>query len=345
MPQKIIDLRSDTITLPSPEMRKVMASAPVGDDVFGDDPSVNRLESFIADLLGKESALFMPSGTMANQIAIRCHTSHGDEILIDGNAHIYWYEAGAPAALSGVTCKLLPGVHGIFTAEDVFSALRPKNDHYPPTTLLCIENTHNRGGGSVWPIGSIREVTTAARNARLSTHLDGARLWNASVSTGISESEYAAHFDSVSVCFSKGLGAPVGSALAGTREFVSKARRYRKQFGGGMRQSGILAAAAQFAVENNRMRLAQDHENARELAHGLASVTGIEVNPGEPETNMVYFELLGKSATELVEKLREKGVWVMAVDEKRIRAVLNLMVLKTDIETAVRIIADSVLHE
>jgi len=345
MNQRIIDLRSDTITQPSAEMRAVMANAPVGDDVFGDDPSVNRLESFIAGLLGKEAALFVPSGTMANQIAIRCHTRHGDEILLDANAHIYWYEAGAPAALSGVTCKLLPGRRGIFTAQDVISALRPMNDHYPPTSLLCVENTHNRGGGSVWPIESVREVTAAAKDAGLRTHLDGARLWNASVATGIPESDYASHFDSASLCFSKGLGAPVGSALAGTKEFIGLARRFRKQFGGGMRQSGILAAAAQYAVENNRQRLAIDHKNARKLAKGLASIPGILVNSAEIETNMVYFELTAVSAPALAEELRKKGVWVMAVDERRIRAVLNLMVHPGDVPTALRIIEYTICRQ
>ena len=338
---RITDLRSDTITLPSNEMRRVMAEAPVGDDVFGDDPSVNKLESFIAGLLGKEAALFVPSGTMANQLAIRCHTQPGDEILIDANAHIYWYEAGAPAALSGVTCKHLPGKRGIFSADDVKAALRPKNNHYPPTTLLALENTHNRGGRSVWPVEKIREVTAAARSAVLQTHLDGARLWNATVASGIPESEYASHFDSVSVCFSKGLGAPVGSALAGTSGFIDKARRFRKQFGGGMRQAGILAAAALYAVEFNRARLAEDHENAKLLAEGLDGIEGILINKDEIESNMVYFELAEQDALEFAEKLKNDGVWVLAVDEHRIRAVTNMMVSREDIESAVRIIRNN----
>jgi len=337
-----IDLRSDTITQPSPEMRKVMAEAPVGDDVLGDDPSVNRLEAYIAKLLGKEAALFVPSGTMANQLAVRCHTNHGDEILIEAEAHIYWYEAGGPAALSGVSCNLLRGINGIFTSRDILAALRPVNDHFPPTSLLCLENTHNRGGGSVWPIELIREVTETARIAGLRTHLDGARLWNASVASGISESQYASYFDSVSVCFSKGLGAPVGSALVGSQAFINKARRFRKQFGGGMRQSGILAAAALFAVENNRSRLALDHENARKLASGLASIPGILTSEKAPETNMVYFELIDQSAPLLAEELKKRGVLVAAVDEKRIRAVLNLMVAQSDIEIVLKTIAETV---
>jgi threonine aldolase len=325
-------------------MLKIMANAPVGDDVFGDDPSVNRLEEYVAGFLGKEAAIFMPSGTMTNQVAIKCHTRPGDEILIDANAHIYYYEAGGPAALSGVMCRLLDGRKGIFTAGDIGAALRPDNVHFPRTSLLCVENTHNRGGGSVWPIESIREVTAAARASGLSTHLDGARLWNASVASGVAESEYAAHFDSVSVCFSKGLGAPVGSVLAGTRDLIALARRYRKLFGGGMRQAGILAAAARYALENNRARLAEDHENARELALGLASIPGIRVDPESVETNMVYFELENLPAPEIAAKLTSAGVWVMAVDGSNIRAVLNLMVHQADISIALDIIRKTISY-
>lgn len=335
---KTIDLRSDTITKPTPAMREVMASAQVGDDVFGDDPMVNKLEAYVANLLGKEAALFVPSGTMANQLAIRCHTNPGDEMLIDANAHIYWYEAGAPAALSGVTCKQLPGIRGIFSAADVKAALRPFDNHFPPSSLLTIENTHNRGGGSVWPIENMQDVTNTAREAGLNTHLDGARLWNATAASGIPESEYAACFDSVSVCFSKGLGAPIGSALLGSRDFILKARRFRKQFGGGMRQAGIIAAGALYAVENNRARLADDHSNAKLLANGLADIQEISLNSDEIDTNMVYFELSDHSAPVLVEKLKDQGVLVLAVDQKKIRAVPNLMVQKEDIISAIEII-------
>lgn len=339
---KIIDLRSDTITKPTLAMREVMASADVGDDVFGDDPTVNKLEEVVAKLLGKEKALFVPSGTMANQLALRCHTQHGDEILIDANAHIYWYEAGAPAAISGLTCKQLPGKRGIFTADDIKSALRPADNHFPPTSLLTVENTHNRGGGTVWPIDKIWEVSETARENNLKTHLDGARLWNASVASEIPESGYATHFDSVSVCFSKGLGAPVGSALAGKHDFIAKARRFRKQFGGGMRQAGVIAAAALYAVENNRSRLADDHANTKLLAAGLADIPCILVNNEDIQTNMVYFELVGLDATIYAEKLRERGLWVLAVDNKKIRAVCSLMVDKQDILSAIEIIKDTI---
>ena len=250
MDTRLVDLRSDTITQPTPAMRQAMTEAIVGDDVFGDDPTVRALEEATADLLGKEAALFVPSGTMANQLAIRCHTQPGDEILLDGNAHIYWYEAGGSAALSGVICRVLPGKRGIFSGEDVRVALRPLDVHFPPTRLLCAENTHNRGGGSIWPIEQLRQVCQIAQEAGLQTHLDGARLWNASIATGIAESEYTKGFDSVSVCFSKGLGAPIGSVLAGSQTFVARARRFRKQFGGGMRQVGIMAAGALYGLKH-----------------------------------------------------------------------------------------------
>jgi threonine aldolase len=210
-----IDLRSDTITQPTPAMRAAMADAEVGDDTFGDDPTMQRLEACVAEMLGKESALFTPSGTMANQLALRAHTESGDEILVDANAHIYYSEAGGPAALSGVSCRCLAGVHGIFTAKDVETALRPPDQHFPPTKLVCLENTHNRGGGTIWPMERIREVADIARRQGLRMHLDGARLWNASVATGIAERDYAAHFDSVSVCFSKGLVRPSVRRFAG----------------------------------------------------------------------------------------------------------------------------------
>ena len=264
-----IDLRSDTITQPTPAMREAMARAEVGDDVFGDDPTVTRLEARTAEILGKEAAVFTPSGTMANQLALRAHTEPGDEILVDGNAHIYYYETGAPAALAGVMCRCLPGVRGLFTVADVEAALRPADQHFAPTKLVCLENTHNRGGGSVWPMERIREIADVSRARGLRLHLDGARLWNAAVATGIPERDYAAHFDSVSVCFSKGLGAPIGSALCGTREFIQRARRFRKMYGGGMRQAGIIAAGALHALEHHRARLAEDHANARALAEEI----------------------------------------------------------------------------
>jgi threonine aldolase len=329
-----IDLRSDTITQPTPAMREAMSRAEVGDDVFGDDPTVARLEARVAEVLGKESAVFTPSGTMANQLALRAHTEPGDEILVDGNAHIYYYETGAPAALAGVMCRCLPGLRGVFTAADVESALRPADQHFSPTRLVCVENTHNRGGGSVWPIEQIREVARTARAHGLRLHLDGARLWNAAVASGIPERDYATHFDSVSVCFSKGLGAPIGSALCGTREFIQRARRFRKMFGGGMRQAGIIAAGALHALEHHRSRLAADHANARPLAEGLARLPGIELDPVSVQTNIVLMRVVKLPAANLARTLGEAGVRVLATSPNTIRAVTSLMVSSEDISMA-----------
>ncbi len=291
----MIDLRSDTVTRPTPAMRRAMAEAEVGDDVLGDDPTVAAL----AQILGKESAVYMPSGTMTNQVAVRTWTEPGDEIIIEAGAHTYFFESGGPAALSGVMCRLIQGERGLFTADQVRAVLRPANEHFPRTRLVCVENTHNRGGGTVWPLRQVAEVAAVAREAGLKVHLDGARLWNASVAAGVPEKDYAAHFDSASVCFSKGLGAPVGSALAGTREFIARARRFRKMFGGGMRQAGIIAAGALYALEHHRERLAEDHANARRLAEGLAGLAGIEIDPATVETNIVVFLVTSMPAPRL----------------------------------------------
>lgn len=315
-------------------MREAMARAEVGDDVFGDDPTVKQLEAETASLLGKEAALFTASGTMANQLAIRSHTEPGDEILVEANAHIYYYEGGGPAALSGVMCRCLEGQRGIFTAATLEAVLRPVDPHFPRTRLVCVENTHNRGGGKIWSIEQIREVAEAARKHDLRLHLDGARLWNASVATGIAEREYAAFFDTVSVCFSKGLGAPVGSALAGPKALIDRARRFRKMLGGGMRQAGILAAGAIFALRDHRSRLAEDHANAKQLASGLAKIAGLHADPAEVETNIVRFSVRAMPAEELVTRLQTRGVLVLPVARDTIRAVTNLMVSAEDIEAA-----------
>ncbi|MBI5830802.1 MAG: low-specificity L-threonine aldolase [Armatimonadetes bacterium] len=331
---RAIDLRSDTITQPTRAMREAMAWAEVGDDVFGDDPTVQRLEARVAALLGKEAAVFTPSGTMANQIAVRTHTEPGDEILLEGNAHITYYEAGGPAALAGVSCRCLNGLRGVFTATDVEAALRPPDQHFPPTKLVCLENTHNRGGGAIWPLARIREVADVARQHGLRLHLDGARLWNAAVATGLEERDYAEHFDSVSVCFSKGLGAPVGSALCGSREFILRARRFRKMLGGGMRQAGILAAGALYALEHQRSRLAEDHANARTLAEALAGLPGVELDPGSVQTNIVSFDVPAMPAKELAARLDQAGVRMLATGPHTVRAVTSLMVTAADMPKA-----------
>lgn len=331
---RLIDLRSDTVTQPTPAMRRVMAEAEVGDDVFGDDPTVQRLEGRVAELLGKEASLFMPSGTMSNQVALRTHTQPGDEVILEGQAHMFYYESGAPAALAGVMCRCLPGRRGIFTAADVQAVLRPPDVHFAPTRLVCIENTHNRGGGSVWPREVVAEVSRFARERDLRMHLDGARLWNASVATGVTERDYAAHFDSVSVCFSKGLGAPVGSALAGSREFIERGRRFRKQYGGGLRQAGILAAAALHALEHHRARLAEDHAHAQQFARVITDVRGVEVDPTSVQTNIVLFQVKTMPAAELCDRLEKRGVLMLPSALHTVRAVTHLQVSADDVASA-----------
>src|SRR6516225_6877099 len=275
MSETMIDLRSDTVTRPTKAMRAAMESAPVGDDVFDEDPTVNRLQERVADMLGKEAALFVPSGTMSNQICVKTHTQPGDELLCDVNCHIYNFEAGGPAVLSGVTCRTVEGDYGVLDVSQLEGKVRPINDHLVRTRLVCLENTHNRGGGRIFPLAKVSAISAWARENSLLMHLDGARLWNAVVATGIPAAEWARHFDSVSVCFSKGLGAPIGSALAGTRDFVTRAKRIRKLFGGGMRQGGIAAAGALFALENHVERLAEDHRNAQVIAQAITETNGL----------------------------------------------------------------------
>ncbi|MBI4784312.1 MAG: low-specificity L-threonine aldolase [Oscillatoriophycideae cyanobacterium NC_groundwater_1537_Pr4_S-0.65um_50_18] len=328
----MIDLRSDTVTQPTAGMREAIAGAAVGDDVFGDDPTVNALEAYVADLLGKEAAVFMPSGTMTNQIALRVHTEPGDEVILESEAHIYYYEGGAPAALSGVMCRLIKGDRGIFTAADLRSVLRPEDSHFPRTKLVCLENTHNRGGGKIFPLAGIEAIAQVCREQGLMLHLDGARFWNACVATGVADAVYAKPFDTVSVCFSKGLGAPIGSALAGSKEMMARARRFRKMFGGGMRQAGLMAAGALYGLKHQRDRLAEDHANAKVLAEGLSQIEGIEITPEQVETNLVVFHMPTMAAQIVVGRLQEKGVAMLAVGSHSIRAVTNLMVTRAQVE-------------
>lgn len=331
-----IDLRSDTLTLPTPGMRRAMAQAEVGDDVFGEDPTVKRLEHRTAELLGKPAGLFVASGTMGNQVAVRAHTEPGQEIVLEATSHIYYFEGGGPAAFSGVMCRCLQGNRGMFTAADVAAVLRKPDVHFAPTRLICLENTHNRGGGSIWPLEQIRSIAALAKERGLRMHLDGARLWNASVASDIPEREYAAGFDSVNVCFSKGLGAPVGSVLAGSVEFIERARRFRKQIGGGMRQAGIIAAGALYALEHQRERLAEDHRNARVLAEGLAEIPGLEVDLKSVQTNIVIFRVTNCPASELVKRFGEAGVLVLSTGPDTIRAVTHLGIDGEDIGEALK---------
>lgn len=338
MPSDVIDLRSDTVTKPTPAMRQAIATAEVGDDVLGDDPTVARLEKRVAELLGKEAAVYVPSGTMANQTAIRAHTQHGEEIVLDGESHVYYYECGGPAALSGCSYRFVPGSRrGIFTAAQLKEALRPRNIHFPRQSLVVIENTHNRGGGSIWPIENVAAIRQVADENNMKMHMDGARLMNACVASGCKPTDYTRHFDSVSMCFSKGLGAPVGSAVAGSAEFIARVRFFRKMFGGAMRQAGLLAAAVLYALDHNIGRLADDHANAKRLAEGLSKLPGITIDPAEVETNIVIFGIapsLGTGA-EMAAKLKEAGVWMLANGPQKVRAVTHLDVSRQQIDEAI----------
>ena len=325
-------------------MREAMAAADVGDDVYRDDPTVLALERRVADILGKDDAVFVPTGTMSNQVAVRAHCEPGDLLVIDRNGHIVLSEAGAAAALSGVTVKPLAGVRGIFGPDDVREAMGARHDFVPvhlspPRTLLCVENTHNAGGGAVWSLDAVHKVCDTARSLGLALHLDGARLWHASAASGVPEREFAAPFDTVNVCFSKGLGAPVGSALAGSRRLIARARRFKQQFGGGMRQAGVLAAAALYAIEHHRGELAHDVRRARTLAEGIVGATGVTVDMEGVQSNIVRFELAHAPAGQFATECHAAGVYVLPVSPTTIRAVVHRDLGNEDIETASRVIA------
>jgi threonine aldolase len=331
-----IDLRSDTVTKPSKEMRKAMADAEVGDDVFGDDPTVNRLQARIAEMLGKEAALYVPSGSMGNAVCLRAQTVPGNEVIIERSGHIVNYEVANVAAFSGLQTSMVDGSYGVITQEQVEPLLKTESLHTPGTRLICIENTHNRAGGTIFPLFEMRKLRALADERGIAIHLDGARLWNAHVADGIPLADYAECADSVSVCFSKGLGAPIGSCVAGTKEFVDRARRVRKMLGGGMRQVGIIAAAAIYAIENNIGRLAEDHSNARLLAEGLSKIEGVGVDLESVHTNIVIFDVSrsGRTAPEITEKWKEKGVLSLPVSGERVRIVTHLNVTSEDCERA-----------
>lgn len=332
----MIDLRSDTVTRPSAAMRAAIASADVGDDVIDVDPTVDRLERLTAEILGKEAAIYMPSGSMTNQIAIRIHCKQGDEFLCEAGCHIYNYEQGAFAQISGVVARTVEGEGGILKPGQLLGLIRPENDHLVRTRLVALENTHNRGAGRIQPYEYVAEICSWAHDNGLATHLDGARLFNAVVATRIEADRWARHFDTVSVCFSKGLGAPVGSALAGTKEMIREARRHRKLFGGGMRQAGIIAAGALYALENNIARLADDHANAQILAEAIRDIDGLTLQPDQVDTNIVIFHVdptLG-TAAEFVARLKEHGVLMLAISPTSVRAVTHLDVNEAQVKTA-----------
>ena len=331
---QIIDLRSDTVTKPTPGMREAMMNAPVGDDVIDIDPTAVELQEHIARLLGKEAAIFMPSGTMTNQIALRVHCTPGDEFICESGCHIYNFEQGAFAQLSGLVAKTIPGQNGLLDLEQLVGTVRPENEHMVRTRLLCIENTHNRGAGKIYSLARVQSLCEWAHSQGLKTHLDGARLFNASVATGVSLHAYSEPFESVSVCFSKGLGAPVGSCLAGSREFIAKARRARKLFGGGMRQIGILAAGALYALEHHMARLADDHEHAKLLARAVSQCKSLRLSDEVPDSNIVIFYVAKEcgTAAQFSELLKQQGILSLPFGPQSIRIVTHLDVNRKQIE-------------
>lgn len=343
MAERLIDLRSDTVTKPSPAMREAMAKAEVGDDVFGEDPTVNQLQERVAALLGKEAALFVASGTMGNQVCLKVHTQPGDEVIAEQGSHMFNYETGGAAFLSSVQLHTVPGTHGAMTVGAIERAVRPAIYYMPRTRLICLENTHNRAGGTIYPITLIHEISTFAREHQIALHLDGARLWNASVATGIAPRDYASLFDSVSVCLSKGLGAPVGSVIVGSKEFIEEARHVRKILGGGMRQAGILAAAGLYALEHNIGRLREDHEKAAYLAAELSTIPGVEIDRESVQTNIIIMsvEKTGKQPAELLERLKKKGVLFSHGNFMGLRAVTHMDVSMEEVREAARAARDA----
>lgn len=336
----MIDLRSDTVTRPTPGMLAAMSAAAVGDDVYGEDPTANALERRVAAMFGHEAGLFVPTGTMSNQIAVRIHCRPQDEVLLESTSHVYLWEAGGPAALSGVTLRVVDGRNGLLDVGDLEDKLHPDDMHSVRTRMVCLENTHNRGGGTVYPLATIQRITAWARANGLAMHLDGARIWNAMVASGVSAGEWGRHFDTISVCFSKGLGTPVGSMLLGSRELIDRGRRVRKLFGGAMRQIGYLAAACDYALDHHIARLADDHANAKVLATAVATVPGFTLVPPEVETNLVWFEvdLRHGVAKDVALRLKENGVLVAALGKSVIRIVTHLDVTRDQCERAAAVI-------
>ena len=339
----VIDLRSDTITRPTPAMREAMAQAEVGDDVFGEDPTVNRLEALAAERLGKEAALFVTSGTMGNLVCLLSHCGRGDEMIVGDQAHTYVYEQGGSAALGGIHPRPLRNQpDGTIALQDIETAIRGDDVHFPRTRLICLENTHNRCGGAVLTLEYMHAVGELARRHGLAVHLDGARIFNAAVALGVDVKVLADDADSVTFCLSKGLAAPVGSLICGSAEFIAEARRARKVVGGGWRQAGVIAAAGIVALEQMVERLAEDHANAKRLAEGLAVLPGIVLDPAQVQTDIVIFELHREDMTPdaLAERLRERGVWLFTIGGRRLRAVTNYHVTAADIGRALEVFAD-----
>ena len=333
----MIDLHSDTSTSPTPGMRQAIASAEVGDDMRGEDPTVNRLESMVAELLGKEAAVFACSGTQSNQMGLRVHCIPGDELLINSTGHIGGYEGGAPAALSGITVRPITAPYGFLDVKDLEGKPSPDDQHLCRTRLVCLENTSNAGGGRVYPLEQMQRVAEWAWSNDLKMHLDGARMFNATVAGGYSPKDVGQCFDTISICFSKGLGCPLGSVLVGSKAEIQRARRIRKLFGGAMRQAGIVAAAAVYALENHIDRLQEDHDNAQELARQLAALNGILINPEDVQTNLVFFEVAPEvgTAVQLNDAVAEYGIRLCPFGGQRMRVVTHLDVSSDDISVVV----------
>ena len=339
-----VDLRSDTVTRPSTAMRLAMAEADVADDVYGEDPTVKKLEERVAELLGTEAALWVPTGTMANQIALRANLRHGDEVIIGVGAHCWRHESGALAALAGAQTQMI-GTDGTFTAEQVRAAFKGDDPYQAATKIVAVENTHNMAGGTVWDRAQLAAVIATGKELGMALHLDGARLWNAAIATGATERELAAGFDSISVCLSKGLGAPAGSVVAGSKAVIKSAHRFRKMYGGGLRQgAGILAAAGLYALEHNRRRLADDHANARAFAEALAGAPNLRVDLSRVQTNIVMIDVLAGTSKAVIERARESGVLLGAANATRLRAVTHLDVDRDGVLRAARVLAEVGAH-
>jgi len=334
-----VDLRSDTVTRPTPAMREIIASAEVGDDIYSEDPSVNALQNEMAVLFGKEAGLFVPTGSMGNQLALRAHTEPGDEVIVEKECHIFNYETAGPSLWSAVQLHTIPGVHGVPEVAAVEDAIRPPEYYYPRTSLVCLENTHNRAGGTVFPLQRMHEIRDLAHSRGLKLHLDGARIWNAHIATGIPLREYGEAVDSINVCFSKGLGAPIGSMLLGTKEMIEKAHRFRKVFGGAMRQVGILAAAASYAVKNHLPLLAEDHRRTKEFAAALAGRKTFSIDLEHVETNMVVMDFSASDITpaEAQRRLADEGVLIGMGRGKSLRAVFHLDLGDEHLQRAVEV--------
>lgn len=335
----VIDLRSDTVTRPTPGMLQAMMQAVVGDDTLGDDPTVRALEERMADLLGHPAALFVPSGTMGNQLCLRVHTRSGDEVITEGRSHIFNLESGAAAGLSGIQILPVPAVRGLLTVDQIRAAIRDcDNVHYPPTALVCLENTHNWAGGVVYPVDRVQQIRDFVHSCHLPLHLDGARLFNAAVAAGVPPSTYTSLFDTASICLSKGLGAPMGSVILGSVDFIHRARRYRKMFGGGLRQIGYMAAAGLYALDHHVERLAEDHRRARGLALGLVEIPGLDLDLETIQTNIVIFDVAntGLPSSLFTEYLQAEGVLASSFGINRVRFVTHLHISDLDIERTLK---------